>query len=341
MYPQPNMSFRPEHVEAWMRGKQMESSLPAFQRLVFQFHSVMSGHKSSKVSMERALHTFRHKYLNKYMYEHQESPERNIKCFVDRIKIFDELKKVSKKDLISLIDDLCAFKNAVWKGGHNNNELVLSQWKPDIQECPALHQVWCKDDVEQLRLQFGFKKNMCAVCKKSYTWKHDTGPICPANLNIVCDLCEPDESVQSYLNACAPFMLTPRPTIQHVTDTCRDMYAAIAVHTDQSVEEQLHDIYKSRIPKEFDFMMAKRSMQNDIEHYKKQCAELERALQDANARADCNNTLYEECRVSLDAISSRLCSVEDRLSEYQNALRQRDNMIRSMHHTGKSIYNRW
>lgn len=334
------MSLSSVHVEAWMRGKQMEMELEPFQRLVFQFHSMISANGSSKQTMQQAVDAFRHKYYNKFLFDLQKHPIQQSHAFVKRFKQLDELKKPSKKDFETLVSDLCGFKSQEWHGGHCCGVPVLSEWKPNISECPPLHTKWYKDEVERLRDQHKLKKNTCAVCLAKFLWKDFIGPVCPANVRVVCDHCEPNESVQKYLQSCQNYALTPRATIDHVTQTFLHMYDEIALRPEHSVEEQLHDLYKKRIPACFNDVAAKETMRKELDHYRQRCVTLEGDLSDATTRADNNNALFKECSVSLDAISDRLSRVEDTLRQYQLALRERDDIIRGLSRTNQSIYNR-
>ena len=333
------MSLSSVHVEAWMRGKQLEMELEPFQRLVFQFHSMTSANRSSKLTMQQAIHAFRHQYYNKFLFDLQSRPIQESRAFVERFKQLDELKKPTKKDYETLVSDLCDFKSRTWTGGHCGGVPVLSEWKPNVSECPPLHLGWYKDEVERLQEQHGLKKNTCAVCSSKFMWKHFDGPVCPANIRVVCDHCEPTEALQSYLQACKDLAVVPRASIDHVTETFLQMYDEIALRPQNSVEEQLHDLYKKRIPASFDDVVAKETMRKQLEHFRQHCSTLQVELSDATARADNNNALYKECSVSLDVISERLSRVEHTLGQYQTALRERDDMLRKLTQRNQTIYN--
>lgn len=316
----------PVHVEVWMRGNRLKHRLEPFQRLVFHVHSVFSGRTGSKSEMERALHTFRHKYFNQYLYENKKLSQKEKK-FVDRLKDFDDIKKATKKDFVALYADLCAFKSCVWDGGHCDGVPVLAQWKPDLLECPPIYKIWYKDEVAQV-LQ-DLEPNKCAVSNTKFVWK--TSDV-PASVRIVSDECEPTEKVQRVIGNLRSYLVEARPSITHVSNTFLAMYEEMSIHSDTPVEELLHDLYKKRIPGEYDNVVAKRAL-------KERSNELAERLTEAEARADKNNSLYKECALSLDNISRRLSELEETLFRYRQALQERDDIIRNWSRPNSGIYN--
>lgn len=317
----------PVHVEVWMLGKRFEQQLEPFQRLVFQFHSVFSDQISNKASMEKALHTFRHKHYNQFLFEHGDCT--NARKFIQRLKDFEELKKPSKKDFTSLYDDLCAFRQGEWIGGHCDGVPVLSQWKADLTECPHIYQKWYKDEVREIQNTFGYEPNKCAVTGVKWTWK--TTDV-PASVQMISDQSEPTEHYKSCLVLLKKYLIVPRPEITHVSQTFLDMFTEMAVRPNTPVEEQLHDLYMKRIPSEYDGVMKKQSLQTRV-------TQLETDLKDAEERASNNNALYKECSLSLDRISKRLSQLEHSLGQYQIALRERDDIIERMRYGINSVYN--
>lgn len=316
----------PVHIEVWMRGKRFEQQLEPFQKLVFQWHSVFAGHMNSKSDMERALHTFRHTYYNKFLFENQ-TPDAHVQAWKKRLKEFDELKKPSKKDFTALYKDLCGYKSCEWIGGHNGGMPVLAQWKANLLQCPPIYKDWYRDEVEEL--QKPFETNKCAVTGAKFTWKT---PDVPAAARIFSEHCEPTEQVQNAMRALEQYIVVPRSEITHVTKTFLDMYTEMATDAETPFKEQLHDLYKKRLPGGYDAVSAKKALQA-------RAKQLERDLEDAEARANSNNALYKECSLSLDNILKRLSDMERTLNQYQSALRERDEIIRRMSQSNQGIYN--
>jgi hypothetical protein len=318
----------PIHVEVWMRGKHFEQQLEPFQRLVLRFHSVFSDQLASKSTMEKALFAFRVKYYNKFIFEHANSdsaPERN---FVERLKVFEEIKKPSKKDLTSLYEDLCAFRQGEWVGGHCDGVPVLGKWKPTLTECPHMYQNWYKDEVRGIQKAFGMEQNKCAVTGHKWTWKT---PGVPASVVMISDTCEPTEEYVQLVEKLKQYDVVPRPEIARVAETFLDMFDEMATHPNTPVDEQLHDLFKKRIPGEFDGVVQRQALQ-------KRAIQLESDLEEAEARANTNNSLYKECSVSLDRISKRLAQLEYTLNQYQTALRERDEVIHRWEASANATY---
>lgn len=306
----------PVHVEVWMRGKQFQNQLEPFQRLVLDLHSVFAGNLSSKLDMERALHTFRHKYYNQFLFENK-TPGQQVQKFIKRLKEFEDLKKPSKKDLTSLYEDLCKFRNIEWIGGHCDGVPVLSQWKPNLLECPHLYKKWYSDEVQAIQKQFNLETNKCIVSGQRHIWKVTD---VPASVDMISQTVEPTQQAKNILEQLQKYLVVPRTAIMHISDSLLQMYTSVAVDQDTPVDEQLHNIYRKRIPEEYD------SVSNFIAT-KKQCKQLESDLKDAESRAENNNALYKECALSLDRISTRLSQLERTLDDYQHALRDRDKAI--------------
>jgi len=319
----------PIHVEVWMRGNRLKHRLEPFQRLVFCVYSTFSGQTGSKSEMERALHTFRHKYFNQYLYENKKLSQRE-KAFVRRLKDFDDLKKASKKDYVALYKDLCAYKSCVWDGGHCDGVPVFAKWKPDLLECPDIYKDWYKDEVACVLREFELEPHKCAVSNTKFVWK--TSDV-PASVRIISEECEPTEKVQRVIETLRSYLVEVRPAISHVSNTFLTIYEEMSTRTDTPVEELLHDLYKKRMPGEYDNVVAKRAL-------KERSMELVERLAEAEERANKNNSLYKECALSLNNISRRLAELEETLSRYQRALKERDDIIRNWSRPNSGIYNR-
>ncbi len=319
----------PIHVEVWMRGKHFSETLEPFQRLVFQLHSVFSGNLSNKTHMEKALYDFRHQHYNKFLFENKSHGPEAVN-FIQRLKNFeDNTKKPSKSDLTKLYNDLCAFRCDEWEGGHCDGVPVLSQWKPNLLQCPELHKKWYKDQVQKVLEKSGLETNKCAVSGERYIW---TTRGCPATINIVSADQELTPEVSSLTEKLEKYMVVPRPEILHVSETFAQIYNEMALHPEVLLQEMLHDIYQKRTPEGYESVNVKVKLRDEN-------TRLARALGEAERCAETNDSLYKECAVSLDRISQRLAQLENTLNQYQRALQERDEYIRRTEQSHHGIYN--
>ena len=214
----------PVHVEVWMRGKQFQNQLEPFQRLILDLHSVFAGNLSSKLDMERALHTFRHKYYNQFLFENK-TPGQQVQKFIKRLKEFEDLKKPSKKDLTSLYEDLCKLETL---SGLVDTVMVNPSLVNGNQTFSNAH-TYTKngtDEVQAIQKQFNLETNKCIVSGQRHIWKVTD---VPASVDMISQTVEPTQQAKNILEQLEKYLVVPRTAIMHISDTLLQMYTSVAV----------------------------------------------------------------------------------------------------------------
>jgi len=324
------MTCPPEHVATWMIGVQFQKQLDPLQNLVFQLFLCTPAPNSPKAAFERALADFRNVYFNKYLYELQRPSAMEV-AFIERLKKMNDIKKPAKKEYVSLFKDLHAFKSCTWPGGHRNGEPVLKDWHPDLRKCKAMYPDWYADEVKEIRLQYTLTEHKCAVSQTRYLWTTYEGTTCPANIKVVSDACQHDERVQAYTVACQPFVLNIHPSIQHIADSFYQMYMDMAHSDHKDVELHLQELYVSRTPAGQDLVAAKRYLEEQTARLQAEHECLQIELKEKIAQNRHLNMVNREYNCSLEGLTKQLSDTDYTLSQYKQALYERDDIIEQLH----------
>jgi len=304
------MTCPPEHVATWMAGVKFQKQLDPLQNLVFQLFLCAPVANSPKAAFERALGDFRNMYFNKYLFELQRPSAMEV-AFIERMKNMDDIKKPAKKDYISLFKDLQLFKSCTWPGGHCNGESILKDWHPDLRKCKAMYPDWYADEVTQIRLQFKLTEHTCAVSQARYPWTTYEGATCPANMKVFSDMA--DERVEAYKAACQPYVLQVNPNILHIAQSFYQMYTEMVDTDEKDTKLHLQELYVSRTPMGHDLVAQKRSLEQQVEQLSSE-----------------NECLKHRIDITIDAMSKEISDANYSLSQYKQALYERDDIIRHL-----------
>lgn len=323
------MTCPPEHVAAWMIGVQFQKQLNPLQNLVFQLFLYEPSPTSPKAAFERALSEFRNVHFNKYLYE-LKTPSAMEVAFIERLKRIDSTKKPAKKDYVSLFKDLHHFKSCTWPGGHCNGQSVLKDWHPNLRKCKAIYHNWYADEVKNIRLEFKLTEHKCAVSQTRFLWTTYEGSTCPANIKVFSDSCAANERIQAYRSACQPFAIHVNPNILHVSESFYQMYMEMANSDGKDAGLHLQELYASRTPKGYDLVAQKRSLEKQVVELQ---TESERLREDLEEKIEHNrqlNVLNDEYNVTIDEMSKQISNLDYSLGQFNKALRERDNIIRTL-----------
>ena len=323
------MTCPPEHVATWMAGVQFQKQLDPLQNLVFQLFLYAPTPNGPKAAFERALDDFRNVYFNKYLYELQRPGAMEV-GFIERMKKIDDIKKPAKKDYVSLFKDLQLFKSCTWPGGHRNGESVLKDWHPELRKCKAMYPDWYADEVKQIRLQFKLTEHKCPVSQARYPWTTYEGTTCPANIKVFSDACSDDAGVQAYKESCRPYVLQVNPNILHIAESFYNMYTEMVNTDGKDARLHLQELYVSRTPMGHDLVAQKRSLEQRARQLSSENECLKMELNEKMEQNRQLNLTSDEYNLTIDAMSKQISDANYALSQFRQALYERDNIIRQL-----------